>query len=156
MAFWYGLLVERGLDLLLCPPPPSRRLLLRTVRILLESILVMYYLSFKGSILAGRVMSRYHGIYQEMAPCINKRHKTIDRDSVRIFTVRKRSCGKVMLLHLSVSHSVHRRGGGSVWGGCVCVYPSMHWADTTPLPDGHCSGRYASYWNVYLYFITTT
>ena len=28
------------------------------------------------------------------------------------------SCGKVMFLHLSVSHSVHRRG--------VVVYPSMH------------------------------
>ena len=35
-------------------------------------------------------------------------------------TVRKRSCGKVMFLHLSVGHSVHRGG----------VYPSMHWADT--------------------------
>ena len=29
-----------------------------------------------------------------------------------IVTVRKRSCGKVMFLHLSVSHSVHR-------GGCL-------------------------------------
>ena len=76
-----------------------------------------------------------------------------------LFTVRKRSCGKVMFLHLSVSHSVHR--------GCLpgaCVYPSMHWADTplgrhslgrhlpgqTPLPGGHCSRWYASYWNAFL------
>ena len=32
---------------------------------------------------------------------------------IPLFTVRKRSCGKVMFLHLSVSHSVHR-GGGAV------------------------------------------
>ena len=30
--------------------------------------------------------------------------------SPRIFTARKRSCGKVMFLHPSVSHSVHRGG----------------------------------------------
>ena len=28
-----------------------------------------------------------------------------------VFTARKRSCGKVMFLHLSVSHSVHRERG---------------------------------------------
>ena len=33
---------------------------------------------------------------------------------MNIFTARKPSCGKVMFLHLSVSHSVHRG----------CVYPS--------------------------------
>ena len=31
------------------------------------------------------------------------------------FIVRKRSCGKVMFLHLSVSHSVHREGGELAW-----------------------------------------
>ena len=36
-----------------------------------------------------------------------------------IITARKRSCGKVMFLHLSLSHSVHMGGG---------VYPSMQWA----------------------------
>ena len=57
-------------------------------------------------------------------------------------------------------------------GGRGCVYPSMHWGrhplpsacwDTqTPLPpgrhplgrhppSGHCSGRYASYWNAFLF-----
>ena len=90
---------------------------------------------------------------------------------VCFITIRKRSCGKVMLLHLSVSHSVHGRG----------VYPSMHWADTswqtppcgqtprrpglpldrhppradtsqaeTPPAEGYCGGRYASYWNAFL------
>ena len=49
----------------------------------------------------------------------------------------QRSCGKVMFLHLSVSHSVHR--------GCLpqCML------GYTP-HDGHCSGRYASYWNALL------
>ena len=31
-----------------------------------------------------------------------------------IFTARKRSCGKVMFLHLSISYSVHG-GGGSLY-----------------------------------------
>ena len=36
-----------------------------------------------------------------------------------IFTARKQSCGKVMFLHPSVSHSVHRRGvrGGGMHAG---------------------------------------
>ena len=97
-----------------------------------------------------------------------------------------RSCGKVMFLHLCVSHSVHR-------GVCVSqhalgqtppgqtllgrqppsdtplgrhpptptVYPSMYWGDTpcvsqhalgqTAPFDNHCSGRYASSWNAFLF-----
>ena len=35
-----------------------------------------------------------------------------------IFTARKRSCGKVMFLHLSVSHSVH--GGGGLPSPLAC------------------------------------
>ena len=81
-----------------------------------------------------------------------------------IFTVRKRSCGKVMFLHLE---------------GERCNPPGRHppghpprqtppWTDThslpgktspldrhppsrPPPPDGHCSGRYASYWNLFLF-----
>ena len=48
-----------------------------------------------------------------------------------IFTVRKRSCGKVMFLHLSVSRSVHR-------------------------PCKVKSGRYLSYWNAFLSVIACT
>ena len=39
------------------------------------------------------------------------------------------------------------------WGRPLGRYPSIHWsrqprqADT---PDGHCSGRYAPYWNAFL------
>ena len=40
------------------------------------------------------------------------------KHSFLIFTARKRSCSKVMFLHLSVSHFIHRGG----------VYPSMQWA----------------------------
>ena len=43
-----------------------------------------------------------------------------------LFTVHKRSCGKVMFLHLSVSHSVHKGG--------VCL--SACW-DTPPPPGRH-------------------
>ena len=57
-----------------------------------------------------------------------------------IVTVRKRSCGKVMFLHLSVSHSVHG-------GGC----PSACW--DTPLgltataADGtHPTGMHACFY----------
>ena len=77
-----------------------------------------------------------------------------------IFIVRKRSCRKVMFLHLFVSHSGH-------FGG---VYPSIQWAGGradiplgrhppgyTPLDtpqDGHLSGRYASYCNAFLLFLS--
>ena len=37
----------------------------------------------------------------------------------RVFTVRKRSCGKVMFSHLSVSHSVHRGGDACSRGVCM-------------------------------------
>ena len=42
--------------------------------------------------------------------------------AAELFTVRKRSCGKLMFLRMSVSHSVHMRG----------VYPSMHWGRHPP------------------------
>ena len=73
--------------------------------------------------------------------------------TISIFTVRNCSCGKVMFLHLSVSHSVHEMG-------CV-VYTlqadtPLPWADPTrqtpPPRDGHCSGRYASYRNALLFY----
>ena len=45
-------------------------------------------------------------------------------------------------------------GGGSpgphlAWG----VYPSMHWGKPLPPADGYCCGRYASYWNAFLFGI---
>ena len=58
----------------------------------------------------------------------------------------QRSCGKVMFLHASVILST---GGG--WQSDT--HPSRHPHPTgrqTPSRDGHCSGRYASYWNAFL------
>ena len=64
-----------------------------------------------------------------------------------IFTVRN-EVAKVMFLHLSVSHSVHR-GGGSA---------SVHAGIPPPPRTRHTSprrlllrGRYASYWNAFLF-----
>ena len=47
--------------------------------------------------------------------------------STAFFTALKRSCGKVMFLHLSVNHSVH--GGVSVWCHCLssCQVPCSFW-----------------------------
>ena len=36
-------------------------------------------------------------------------------------TARKRSCGKVMFLHLSISHSVHRRGVSASGSGVSAI-----------------------------------
>ena len=88
-----------------------------------------------------------------------------------VIAVRKRSCGKVMFSHLSVNHSVHREaclaGGACVAEGGACMAGGMcgrgHvWQggvhgggrDMHGNRDGHCSGRYASYWNALLFFIS--
>ena len=77
--------------------------------------------------------------------------------------LRKRSCEKIMFLHLSVSHSVHRGVSASVHAGITSPL-TPPWAYTPlgrhtlplgrapPPADGHCSGRYASYWNAFLSF----
>ena len=64
--------------------------------------------------------------------------------SMRAFsciTARKPSCGKVMFLHLSVSHSVHR--GRECIPACTGkrgVYPSMHWTGRVSAQRGVCPG----------------
>ena len=85
----------------------------------------------------------------------------------------QRSCGKVMFSQASV---IMFTGGGCMpsmhWGrhppgrhplGRHSPGQTPPWADTSPgqtsppgkhpPPDGYCSGRYASYWNAFLYFI---
>ena len=75
-----------------------------------------------------------------------------------LITARKRCCGKVMFLQVSV---ILFTGGGVVW------YPSMHYrspgprrgsvpacteADNPPPPaDGYCCRRCASDWNAFLF-----
>ena len=89
--------------------------------------------------------------------------------------------GKVMFSETSVSHSFHGRGGvicihkGSLYRGGVCIgggqsafRGSLPTGGLHPggLPTGgesayrgsassgsHCSGRYASYWNAFLFAI---
>ena len=62
------------------------------------------------------------------------------------------SCGKEMFLHLSVILFT----GGGVW---QTPPPGRHTpGQTYPLgrhtpADGHCSGRYASYWNAFLFWV---
>ena len=69
--------------------------------------------------------------------------------SVTIFTVRKRSCRKVMFLRLSV---ILFTGGG-----CLpkCMLGYTPWAGTPlgrhPPADGYCCGCNASYWNAFLF-----
>ena len=55
--------------------------------------------------------------------------------TLHIFIVRNSSCGKVMFLQNCVKNSAQ--------GGCTPL--GRH-----PPPVGHCSGRYASYWNAFL------
>ena len=79
----------------------------------------------------------------------------------------QRSCGKVIFSQACVKNSVNRG-----WGVSASVHGGIHpppgqtppgqtppslgrppWADTPradTLPDGHCSGRYVSYWNAFL------
>ena len=65
----------------------------------------------------------------------------------QIFTVPKRSCGKVMFSQACVKNSIHSGG----------VYtPSGQTHPPPPLQaDGYCSGWYASYWNAFLSFLQT-
>ena len=96
------------------------------------------------------------------------------------FTFRNSSCGKVMFSEASVSHSVHRevrvslipcpfrgygrviygpisRRGVCIWGpggrvsGRGWVFGDGYTLSPAP-PENHKSGRYASYWNVFLLF----
>ena len=58
-----------------------------------------------------------------------------------IFTARKQSCGKVMFLHSSVSHSVHRRGvrGGGGGGGMHAGEMATEASGTHPTGMHSCS-----------------
>ena len=75
-----------------------------------------------------------------------------------IFTARKRSLGQGNIF-TPVCHSVHRGvpglGGGAwswvvcSWGGGLLLRVGGAWWRLPP--DGYCCGRYASYWNAFLY-----
>ena len=80
-----------------------------------------------------------------------------------MFTVRRRSCGKIMFSQASVENSVHGGGGRGEGLPSACLDtpplgrhpPGRHtypWSDTPP-PDGYCCGRLASYWNAFLFIV---
>ena len=99
-----------------------------------------------------------------------------------IFTVRKRSCGKIMFSQACVKNSDHggrctpplgRQADNPLGRHPHGQHPPMGrhppgrqvdtplgrhplgqtstQADTPPTSDGHCSGRYASYWKAFLF-----
>ena len=82
------------------------------------------------------ICRRFSKIYPSMREgkvCpLCERRWNVWRTNVCIFTARKRSCGKVMFLHLSVSHSVHRGG--------LCMMSLPVW-QTNPPPDRHPRGQ---------------
>ena len=56
-----------------------------------------------------------------------------------------------MFSQVCVRDSVHKGGGGVYLGRHPPKADILSQADTPP--DGHCSGRYASYWNAFLLFM---
>ena len=71
-----------------------------------------------------------------------------------IFTACKRSLGQGNIF-TPACHSVHR--GGLLLGGCLVPggLLSGRCLVETP-PDGYCCGRYASYWNAFLFWWKNT
>ena len=76
-----------------------------------------------------------------------------------LITARKRSLGKGNVFTL-FCQSFCSRGKGCIpacnWG-VYTPWEDTPWADTPPpgqtlSRDGNCSGRYASYWNAFLYY----
>ena len=75
-------------------------------------------------------------------------------------TARNSSCGKVMFSQACVKNSVHRGGGmrgrgvhgrGSYMVGGMRCRGRAWQGERTCMRDSHWSGRYAAYWNVFLF-----
>ena len=82
-----------------------------------------------------------------------------------VVSTRNSSCGKVMFSQSCVKNSIH--GSGEVYTPLETPQADTPWThthshlDTPPPrthtyplgkpPDGHCRGRYASYWNAFLF-----
>ena len=80
----------------------------------------------------------------------------------------QRSWGKVIFLEACVKNSVSRptprgevMGSGqgvsrsTPKGGAVSQHALRQTLPPPPQPGGYCSGRYASYWNAFLYYVQT-
>ena len=72
----------------------------------------------------------------------------------QLITVRKRSCGKVMFSQVCVQNILSTRGGTNSGQTTPGQTPPL--GQTPPPPaDSYCSGRYASYWNAFLFLLLT-
>ena len=72
----------------------------------------------------------------------------------------KHSWGKVMFSQSCIKNSVHRGEGRAWWGAvsqhaldrvCGSPWQTLDREGVADLPDSHCSGRYTSYWNAFLF-----
>ena len=65
----------------------------------------------------------------------------------------QRSCGKVIFSQACVKNSVHGGGVSAPVHAGIHTHPRADNPRQTPPPphDGHCNGRYASYWNIFLF-----
>ena len=89
---------------------------------------------------------------------VNERAVRILLECILVFTARKRSLGQGNILHLFVilftgGGSAPGGGvpglGGGAWSGGGCLVPGGCVVETPR--DGYCCGRYASYWNAFLF-----
>ena len=76
---------------------------------------------------------QYKALYQALKPRIPQPFPRVN--------YRKRSCGKVMFSQACVKNSARHPPGQTLPG------------QTLPPAVGYCSGRYASYWNAFLFML---
>ena len=79
---------------------------------------------------------------------LGSRRYNKDQNKTTYFYRPQRSCGKVMFSQASV---ILLGGVSQHTLGQTPPQAYTPWAD--PPPDGQCSGRYASYWNAFLWFL---
>ena len=103
--------------------------------------------------------------------CGKNNFKNLKNLHCSIMTVSNSSCGKVMFSQTCVKNSVHREvvcmaggmhgGGACIAGGCgrgacmsrgMCGRGACMAGGMPGRRGGHCSGRYASYWNAFLFW----
>ena len=73
----------------------------------------------------------------------------------QLITVPKRSCGKVMFSQVCVQNSVHGGRGVHPLGRQPSGRHPLLGRHPLPRTDSYCSGRYASYWNAFLFLLLT-
>ena len=156
------MLTSLSSNTLMLPPPPPRSTSIQTLHVNISQLI--YHCSSQSPSVHGgfvlRVIGKGDGgrITVLVGRCLHV-------PCVILVTATK--FAKIMFLHLSVSHSVHWGGGSAsrrvcIWG--VCIHGGRGSASCGggrlgrhPSPRYHgirsTSGRYASYWNAFLFKI---